>query len=86
MRRSARSGNPYVKKLSGVGATGEPEEQLRTPLDILIREIVELLGLPRESVDVIGETKIKDLKTRSDFAILRSNLLVGFLEVKAPGK
>ena len=86
MRRSARSGNPYVKKLSGVGATGEPEEQLRTPLDILIREIVELLGLPRESVDVIGETKIKDLKTRPDFAVLRTKLLVGFIEVKAPGK
>ncbi len=79
-------GESVRKKLTSVGATGEPEEQLRTPLDILMREIVELLGLPRESVDVIGETKIADLKTRPDFAILRTKLLVGFIEVKAPGK
>ena len=79
-------GESVRKKLTSVGATGEPEEQLRTPLDILIREIVELLGLPRASVDVIGETKIAELKTRPDFAVLRTKLLVGFIEVKAPGK
>ncbi len=79
-------GESVRKKLTSVGATGEPEEQLRTPLDILIREIVELLGLPRASVDVIGETKISELKTRPDFAVLRAKLLVGFIEVKAPGK
>lgn len=79
-------GQSVRKKLTIVGATGEPEEQLRTPLDILIREIVELFGWPRESVDVIGETMIKGLKTRPDFAVLRSKLLVGFIVVKAPGK
>ncbi len=79
-------GESVRNKLTSVGATGEPEEQLRTPLDILIREIVELLGLPRESVDVIGETQIAELKTRPDFAVLRTKLLVGFIEVKAPGK
>ncbi len=82
----SKFGDSVLKKLKSPSVSGEPEEQLRTPLDILIREFVELLGHPRESVDVIGETKITELKTRPDFAILRTKLLVGFIEVKAPGK
>ena len=47
-------------------------------------------GLPRwpgaGSVHLVGETTLADLKTRPDYAVTVSNALVGFIEVKAPGK
>jgi hypothetical protein len=42
--------------------------------------------LPGGSVHLVGETSLADLKTRPDFAVTVSNSLVGFIEVKAPGK
>jgi Type ISP C-terminal specificity domain/N-6 DNA Methylase len=35
---------------------------------------------------VVGETTLSDLKTIPDFAVTVSNALVGFIEIKAPGK
>jgi len=37
-------------------------------------------------VHLIGETTLASLKTRPDFAVTVGNALVGFIEVKAPGK
>jgi hypothetical protein len=37
-------------------------------------------------VHLIGETTLSYLKTRPDFAVTVGNALVGFIEVKAPGK
>ena len=34
----------------------------------------------------VGETSLADLKTRPDYAVTRRNALIGFIEVKAPGK
>ncbi len=34
----------------------------------------------------MGETSLSDLKTRPDYAVTVRNALVGFIEVKAPGK
>ena len=34
----------------------------------------------------VGETSLADLKTRPDYAVARRNALIGFIEVKAPGK
>ena len=39
-----------------------------------------------KAVAFVGETTLSDLKTRPDFAVTVSNALVGFIEVKAPGK
>ena len=73
-------------KLANVAAAGEPEEQLRSPLETLVGDMVELCGIRRTAVTCVGESALSDLKTRPDFAITKSRALVGFIEVKAPGK
>ena len=73
-------------KLTNPGASGAPEDQLRTPLEGLIAKLAELTGLPAGTVVAVGETSLADLKTRPDYAVTRRNALIGFIEVKAPGK
>jgi hypothetical protein len=73
-------------KLSNIAISGEPEEQLRKPLETLIEEIGWLRGLLKGQIGVVGETKLSDIKTRPDFAITVRKALVGFVELKAPGK
>ena len=73
-------------KLSNPAASGAPEDQLRAPLEALIAGIAELTGLTPGTIIAVGETSLADLKTRPDYAITRSNALIGFIEVKAPGK
>jgi hypothetical protein len=82
----SKFGASVKSKLSNVAISGAPEDQLRGPLDALFRDLAELSGLPANSVHLVGETAQSDLKTRPDFAVTASNTLVGFIEVKAPGK
>ena len=79
-------GSNAKAKLSNVAAAGEPEDQLRAPLEHLIGDVAELCGLPRSAVAAVGESSLADLKTRPDYAITVKNVLIGFIEVKAPGK
>jgi hypothetical protein len=60
----AQFGAEAKAKLANPGASGEPEDQLRAPLEKLFADLGELCG----------------------FAITLRNVLVGFVEVKAPGK
>lgn len=62
---------------------GEPEEQLRTPFDTLIRETGKSLGL---SVLPVGETQLENNLGRPDFGITVGGVLCGYVELKAPGK
>ena len=71
--------------LAKLAATGEPEEQLRAPLERLLMSLAERCGLPPHAVAAVGESSVRELKTRPDDAITVRNALVGFLEVKAPG-
>jgi hypothetical protein len=73
-------------KLSNPAISGAPEDQLRGPLETLIHDLAEVAGLSAGGVDLVGETTKSDLKTRPDYAATVSNALVGFIEVKAPGK
>ena len=73
-------------KLSSVAAKGEPEDQLRNPLEQLFGAIAELSGLDRSKLALIGESSLAELHTRPDFAVSYSDALIGFVEVKAPGK
>jgi hypothetical protein len=73
-------------KLSNPAASGAPEDQLRAPLESLIRELAGLTGLPTGVVVLVGESSLADLKTRPDYAVTLNGALVGFIEVKAPGK
>ncbi len=82
----ARFGASAKAKLANPGATGEPEDQLRAPLEALFADLTELCGLNREWLAAVGESSLSRLKTRPDYAITLRNVLVGFVEVKAPGK
>lgn len=74
------------EKLSNPAATGQPEDQLRTPFEHLLADLADLAHLPKSAVAAVGESSITDLKTRPDYAITVHNALVGFVELKAPGK
>lgn len=52
----------------------------------MIQELAQLSGMPAGAVRLVGETTLADLKTRPDFAVTAHNALIGFVEVKAPGK
>jgi len=74
------------EKLANPAATGQPEDQLRAPFERLLIEFAELCNIPKTVVAAVGESSVSDLKTRPDYAITVHNALVGFVELKAPGK
>jgi hypothetical protein len=80
----SRYGHEAKKKLSNPSVSGEPEAQLRAPLDSLFKDMAELCGFPRAVINAVDESAITSLKTRPDFAITMRELLVGFVEIKAP--
>jgi hypothetical protein len=73
-------------KLTSPTARGEPEDQLRAPLEHLMGDLAELCGMTRSAVVAVGESSLVEIKTRPDYAITVQRTLVGFVEVKAPGK
>ena len=73
-------------KLSNPGVSGTPEDQLRAPLETLLADLAAITGLRPGTIVAVGETSLADLKTRPDYAVTRGNALIGFIEVKAPGK
>lgn len=80
-------GKRATEKLSSPAITGAPEDQLRGPLETLIaQDIAKLCGYPANAVRLIGETTLSESRTRPDYAVIVNNALVGFIEVKAPGK
>jgi hypothetical protein len=83
---ASRFGAEAKAKLANPSATGEPEDQLRAPLERLFADLAELCGFQREWLAAVGESSLSTLKTRPDYAITLRNVLVGFVEVKAPGK
>jgi len=82
----ARFGADAKATLANPAISGEPEDQLRVPLVRLFKDLAELCGLKSQWLDAVGESSLAALKTRPDFAITLRNVLVGFVEVKAPGK
>src|SRR4051812_6739752 len=82
----AAFGDRAKEKLRNPAVVGHPEDQLRTPFERLLADLAELSGLRRGSLAIVGESSVSELKTRPDFAITVQNTLVGFVELKAPGK
>ena len=74
------------QKLASIAVAGEPEDQLRAPFEQLLADMAELAGIPRKQVSAIGESALSVLKTRPDYAVTVHTALVGFVELKAPGK
>jgi hypothetical protein len=73
-------------KLSNPGATGQPEDQIRGPFEQLLTDASALCGFPAGAVVAVGESSVGHLKTRPDYAVTVHKALVGFIELKAPGK
>lgn len=65
---------------------GQPEDQLRGPLENLLHGLSECAGLPKDALVLSGENSLSELRTRPDYAVEMKKALVGFIEVKAPGK
>jgi hypothetical protein len=80
----AEFGKDCKKKLANLGASGEPEDQLRAPFEKLVNEMAALCRPPRTTVATVGE--VRHLQTRPDYAITVRDELVGFVEIKSPGK
>jgi len=72
-------------KLANVGASGQPEDQLRSPFEGLLKNMAVLANLSN-GVQAVGESSVASLKTRPDYAVTVHNALIGFVELKAPGK
>ena len=73
-------------KLDNPSVSGNPEDQLRAPLEGLFHGLAALDDLTPGGLSLVGETTLSHLQTRPDYAVSVSNALVGFIEVKAPGK
>lgn len=79
-------GTACKAKLANKAAVGAPEDQLRAPLEHLFKGLAEVVGLAPGDIAFVGENTIADLKSRADYAVTLRNTLVGFIEIKAPGK
>lgn len=75
-----------AKKFKNPSATGQPEDQLRAPFEMLLADLAELAGISRNQLTAVGESTLSALQTRPDYAVTVKNALVGFVEIKAPGK
>ena len=82
----ATFGTVAKAKLSNPVARGEPEEQLRAPLEHLFTDLAELCGIPRDVVVCVGESSLPEFKIRPDYALTVRNEFAGHVEAKSPGK
>lgn len=64
-------------------ARGEPEDQLRGPTERLFGEYGSIIS---RKIILKGESRLYDRPGRPDFAASDEGLLVGYIELKAPGK
>ncbi|WP_237352511.1 type ISP restriction/modification enzyme [Rhizobium leguminosarum] len=51
-----------------------------------MQNLAAICQFPEGSVELVGESSLAELATRPDYAVVAHNALVGFIEVKAPGK
>ncbi len=67
-----------------LGRGGQPEDQLRGPLERLLGQLSRHVGLP--DTVAYGEVSLKDLHARPDYAVDVGNACVGYIELKQPGR
>jgi hypothetical protein len=76
------------EKLANTGAAGNPEDQLRAPLEALMPQLASAAGLAQTLV-LVGETPHAETGTRPDYSVTAGSgakALIGYVELKAPGK
>ncbi|MQA35301.1 type ISP restriction/modification enzyme [Modestobacter roseus] len=62
---------------------GEPEDQMRGPLENLLDTAAAALGV---RFSAVGEASLADLRVRPDYATLVNDAITGYVEVKRPGR
>ncbi|WP_310473839.1 type ISP restriction/modification enzyme, partial [Sandarakinorhabdus sp.] len=65
---------------------GQPEDQLRNPVEQLFAAFSAECGHGKGALVLVGEKSLAELRTRPDFAVTLNKALIGFIEVKQPGK
>lgn len=63
---------------------GEPEDLLRGPFERLLKDVAGELGV--SNVVPSGEHRLAEERIRPDYAVYVGGAIVGFIELKAPGK
>jgi Type ISP C-terminal specificity domain/N-6 DNA Methylase len=89
---SAADGDPVNAALAAFGGEvgrklgrgGQPEDQLRGPLERLLDRLCRHVGLP--DAVAYGEVSLRDLRARPDYAVDVGNARVGYIELKQPGR
>ena len=76
-RAVSRFGTALRAKLSGKGAVGAPEDQLRAPIERLVAELAVLLLFRSGDVVTVGESTVSALQTRPDYAVTVKRALRG---------
>ncbi len=71
-----------VKAKTNALTPGEPEDQLRGPFDVFMQEVGQALAL---RVVCAGEVALPGRMGKPDFAVHATDLLAGYVELKAPG-
>ncbi|MFC5946295.1 hypothetical protein, partial [Micromonospora harpali] len=66
-----------------LGRGGAQEDQLRGPLEVLLKRVAIGLGLDAVAY---GEVHLKGIRARPDYAVDVGSGRVGYLEVKAPNR
>lgn len=79
-------GQSVTAKLSNPAISGAPEDQLRGPLETLVEQIAQICGKSPDAIGLVGETNLGEARLRPDYGVTDKNALIGFIEVKAPGK
>jgi hypothetical protein len=79
-------GREAAAKLNNPAIAGEPEDQLRSPFEGLLADLARCCGYRVGTVVAVGETLLAAQRTRPDYAVTVHNALVGYIELKAPGK
>jgi hypothetical protein len=72
-----------IKGKFSARSSGDPEDQLKPPVDRLFAAFAEITS---QTVVLKGETRLAERLGRPDFAAEVGGLLVGYIELKAPGK
>lgn len=76
-------GAAVTPKLAAGAVVGEPEDQLRGPLEVLLGAAGAALG---RRIVPKGEASLAAYRSRPDYGVEVDGALAGYLEVKAPGK
>lgn len=78
----AQFGSAVSERLAAGG--GEPEDLLRGPFERLIEQTGSLAGLQKPVLT--GEHRLAENRIRPDYGVTVNGNLIGFIELKAPGK